>query len=180
MPHDKQEPGEWSVYDSNARREDPNKPGEVLPRTHESRAGRPWPLRNNKPCYMPEADARVFLRDPAFRVHDEDDNFVPGLAQEALMRKVPTDLAPNLVIADLSELTTSSLVTRANLRTDGQKMSRATDRETLIQFLIDGLAAPEDALPPTSRHGGLDPELEGGMADKGFGRMLEDEMLQGA
>lgn len=175
MPRDKQEAGEWSVYDSNARREDPAKPGEVLPRIHSSRAGRDWPLRSNAPCYMPESDARVFLRDEAFRVHDEEGILVPHLAQEALLRKVPTELAPNLVIADLSELTTHALVTRANLRTDGQKMSRATDREVLIQFLTDGFQQVEDAMPPTARGADDDRELEGNMKDRKFAEMLESE-----
>ena len=105
MPYDIQKDGEWAVFDTLARQPDPSKPGETLPRVHEARMGMPYPLRFDKACYMPESDARVFLKDPAFRVVDAEDRHVPSLDPAQMSRKTDETLPPEMVIANLAELT---------------------------------------------------------------------------
>src|SRR5579859_6109872 len=103
------EEGDWGVYDSIARQID-DKTQEVMPRTHEVRPGRIYKLRFDEPCYMPEADARVFLKEPAFIVLNDEGEKVPSLSKQAQERVQPTKLAPNMVIADMNELTTDALL----------------------------------------------------------------------
>lgn len=143
MAKDKREAGEWSVIDLNARTQDGD--GNTKPRMHESRIGRIWPLRFDRPCYMPEADARMFLKDTAFQVYDADDELVPSLSAQQLSRKLPDKLDPEYCVASLHELTTEALLTRAAQREGGHRFSSATGRDTLINFLVDGQAAMDRA-----------------------------------
>lgn len=152
MPKDKQAEGEWQVFDLNARNVDPQDHARVLPRHHDSRLGVSWPLRCNEPCYMPEVEARVFLKDPAFKVLNSDGEEVPPLSQDQQSRNLPAVLAPYLVIANLAELTTDALLTRAAQMRGGQHLNSTTPREKLIKFLIerqtskDAVAKPGESL----------------------------------
>jgi hypothetical protein len=133
----KRQPGEWGVRDKNARQLKDDGSGQVQPRFHEVRAGVQYGLVYDKPLYMPEADARVFLKDEAFVVTDENDNPVQPLAATALLRTAPTKLAPNMVVADLNELTDEALLTRAAQITGSGAMTftTATPRELLVRYL---------------------------------------------
>lgn len=142
-----QEDGDWAVFDSIARQID-DKTQEVMPRAHEPRLGHIYKLRFDLPCFMPESDARVFLKDPAFIVQNAEGDKVPPLSKQAQQRVKPTTLEPNMVIADLNELTTDALLTRAAQRQGGQKFSRETRREALIRFLLDGNAEHDHATAP--------------------------------
>jgi len=141
--------GYWAVFDTIARQVD-DKTQEVIPRTHESFAGRQWKLVNHIPCWMPEADARIFLKHPAFTVWNNDEEIVPALHLQAMERKQPETLAPNLVIAELNELTSEALLTRAAQR-GGHRFSSETRREALILFLLDGNTEHVRAASPQRR-----------------------------
>jgi hypothetical protein len=148
MPKDKQEPGEWAVFDLNARSVDPNDHSRVLPRHHDSRLGVSWPLRCNEPCHMPEVEARVFLKDPAFKVVNDEGEEVPPLTVSQQSRNLPAVLAPNLVVASLAELTTDALLTRSAQMRGGQYFNSTTHREKLIKFLIERQTAKDAVLKP--------------------------------
>lgn len=131
-------PGYWSVYDDNAREFILNTET-VIPRNHQPIIGYSYPLTFNLPCFMPEAHARILLKDVAFRVYDENDVFVPSLSVEAQLRSIPANgLADDQVIATLHELTNESLLTRACMHQGGRNFDRLTPRDDLIDFLIDG------------------------------------------
>lgn len=148
MPGAKQAEGEWAVYDANAYLLDDD--GKTKGRTHTVRAGKNYTLYNDKPCWMPEADARSFLKDTAFTVWNEREEVVPSLKQQALDRNQPKKLPPNMVIADLDELTNDALLTRAAQMQGGQVFTQDTRREALVRFLQDGHgAAAAIATPPT-------------------------------
>ena len=152
----------WAVKDSNARRRD-TKTGAIMPRTHQALSGREYPLTAQEPTYMPEADARGFLKDEAFWVYDQQGNRVLPLATQALLRDVPKKLDPNMVIADLSELTQEALVTRAAQLPGAPGFTHETPRSRLISFIthaqgkVDGAnLATDDTvegryLPPEER-----------------------------
>lgn len=140
MPGDKKGEGEWAVFDTLARGTDDK--GEPVPRVHEARAGKPYKLFNSIPCWMPESDARVFLKDPAFTVWNNDEEVVPPLPKQAMVRTVRADeLPPNCVVADLNELTSDALLTRAAQRPGGQRFTGETRREALVRFLMDDHSA---------------------------------------
>lgn len=142
MPKDIRAPGEWAVFDRNARYPDPKEPGKFLARIHDSALGISWPLRANEPCYMPEAHARAFLKDQAFRVLNADDEEMASLAQAQQQRRVPTNqLAPHLVVADLHELTTDALLTRAAQMPESRRITSSSTRETIINFLREAHAS---------------------------------------
>jgi hypothetical protein len=144
----------WAVYDDNARIPDPKaNDGSFLARRHEARAGRLYSLRADLHTFMPEGDARVFLKDPTFRVYNADDELVPSLNEHALERVAPEKLPSNLVIADLDELTVDALVTRAAQRRGGSRFSMSTARDVLVRFLREG-AGP--AAQPTAQTGAGD------------------------
>jgi hypothetical protein len=129
--------GDWAVFDLNAKHLDPNNPGEMLPRVHESRPGVTWPLRANMPCYMPQADARVFLKDPSFKVVNENEDEVPPLVPEQRERNVPAMLSPHMVIANLAELTTDALLTRVAQMRGGARYNSTSSRERVIDFITE-------------------------------------------
>lgn len=164
MPFDTQKDGEWAVFDTNARQPDPGKPGETLPRTHEARMGVAYPLRFDKPCYMPESDARVFLKDPAFKVVDADGRHVPSLDPAQMSRVVAETLPPEMVIANLAELTDEALLTRVAQIGGGYRYTSAAPREVLIEALISGQTPPDtgtELLPDEIDTKALDKMLEG-------------------
>lgn len=150
MAGDKKNDGDWAVFDTLARELD-DKTGETKPRVHSPREGKNYKLFNDKPCWMPEADARVFLKDAAFLVLNSDEEMVPSLNKQALERKLPERLAANLVIADLAELTAEALVTRAAQKLGGQRFSLDTRREALIRFLADGHVEQERTIAAQRR-----------------------------
>lgn len=137
MPKDVRKDGEWVVYDLNANAPDPKEPDRVLPRIHASRVGVNWALRHNEACYMPEADARVFLKDPAFKVLNADDEEIPPLSITQQKRNLPTELAPNLVIANLAEINTDALLTRVAQMRGGQRFNSSSPRDKIIAFMIE-------------------------------------------
>ena len=172
---EKRKDGEWGVRDKNARTLASDGSGNVVPRVHEPRVGMTYPLVFNRPYYMPEADARVFLKDSSFIVTDEDDNVVAPLSDTALLRKAPDALPPNMVLADVHELTDEALLTRAAQRTEGHKFNSDTAREVMIRFLIDANT------PKVASSGGRD-AVDGGEVE--VEEMGEDgadalRMLQG-
>lgn len=180
MAGDKKNDGDWAVFDTLARELD-DKTGDTKARVHSSRDGKNYKLYNDKPCWMPEADARVFLKDSAFLVLNNDEEMVPSLNRQALDRKLPERLAANLVIADLNELTAEALVTRAAQKLGGQRFSLDTRREALIRFLADGHIEQERALAPQRRipseqDAGDDGEVE----DMDEGDPTVAKMLEGA
>ena len=137
MPRDKQAEGEWQVFDMNANSPDPTDHSRVLPRVHESRLGIKWPLRSNEPCYMPEPEARVFLKDPGFKVLNFDGEEVPPLSLSQRARNLPAVLAPNLVIAALPELTTEALLTRVAQMRGGTRFNSTSPRDRVIDFIME-------------------------------------------
>jgi hypothetical protein len=176
MAGDKRNDGDWTVYDTLAREID-EKTQETKSRVHAAREGKNYKLSNDKPCFMPESDARVFLKDSAFVVLNENDEVVPALNAQALDRKLPERLAANLVIADLNELTAEALVTRAAQKLGGQRFSLDTRREALIRFLTDGnveherAVAPQRQIPQDAGDEGDVEEMEEG--DPSVAKMLE-------
>ena len=144
MTHDVQKDGEWAVFDMNAKEQDPANPGQIKPRVHDARLGQPYALRYDKPCYMPESDARVFLKDPSFKVLDAEGRHVPALDPAQLSRKPPETLAPDMVVANLLELTDEALLTRVAQMPGGYRYNSAAPRDVLIEALISG-QTPEDA-----------------------------------
>ena len=164
MPFDTQKDGEWAVFDKNARQPDPAKPGETLPRVHEARLGVPYPLRFDKACYMPESDARVFLKDPAFKVVDAEGRHVASLDPAQMSRVVAETLPPEMVIAHLNELTDEALLTRVAQIGGGYRYTSAAPREVLIEALITGQTPPDtgtELLPDEIGGDALDKMLEG-------------------
>lgn len=171
--------GYWAVFDTIARQINDDTQ-EVMPRTHESFSGRQWKLRNDIPCWMPEADARIFLKHPAFIVWNGDEEVVPALHLQAMERKQPELLAPNLVIAELNELTSEALLTRAAQK-GGQRFSSETRREALILFLLDGNTAQARAASPARRPAiseATNDPIDVEMSDEPDGSF--ENMLQGA
>jgi hypothetical protein len=175
MPSDSsQRPAEWGVVDTNAIA---LKPGsdELMPRIHEVAPGKRYALRADAETFMPEAHARLFLKDPAFIVRDPDGNQVKALTEEQMARVAPQQRLPaNVVIADLTELTDGALKDRAMVHPRAQELPRDPDRALLIDFLqgIHQADAP--------RRGGnddavreLEGNLEAGSADEAA-RILGD------
>lgn len=168
MPYDKAAPGEWQVFDMNARMLDPTTQ-RTKPRVHESRLGRPWRLTFDEACFMPEEDARVFLKDPAFRVLNADGEEVPSLVAAQLSRKLPDKLDPEMTIAKFDELTTESLLTRAAQRPGGQRFNSTTARRVLVDFLIEGVIRDTKA----TRSDGVDDESLDNMSPEETARLLQ-------
>lgn len=139
--NDKQDEGEWAVFDMNARNVTEN--GDTKPRVHQSRLGKSWKLYFDKPCYMPEAEARVFLKDPSFRVLNHAGEEVPCLQAAQISRKLPDRLPPDMVVANVAELTMDALLTRAAQRAGGNKFTATSARTAIIDFLIDGVKSDE-------------------------------------
>ena len=163
MPKDKQEAGEWAVFDLNAKQLDPKDNARVLPRHHESRLGVLWALRYNEPCYMPEAEARVFLKDPAFKVVNANGEEVPPLSADQQQRNLPSMLAPNLVIANLAELTTDALLTRVAQLRGGARFNSTSPRERVIAFIIEQQAIRQNV---TASAESLADEMVGDIDDR--------------
>ena len=155
MPDALKQDGEWTVFDLNAREPDPENRGKFKARIHEARMGVPYALYADLPCYMPESDARVFLRDAAFKVLDAQDRHVPALTEAQLSRAPMQDLPPDMVYANLAELTDEALLTRVALLPGGYKYTSAAPRDVLIEALYTG-PTPEEA-PSDLGEDGLDP-----------------------
>jgi len=131
MPNDT----DWSVIDLNAVALMPNS-DQIAPRIHDTRPGRRWPLRSDVGCPMPEQDARMFLKDPAFVVRDNRDEIVVGLAGRQIERTPPKEmLPPRIVMADLDELTDAALLTRAAVHPAFTTLPPKPDRALMVDFL---------------------------------------------
>jgi hypothetical protein len=130
----------WGVRDINAREVKDDK---VVPRIHEAAPGKTYALVFNEYRKMPEHHARVFLRDPAFEVVDENEMLVRSLSEDTQLRVAPSVLAPHLVIANLDELTAESLSTRAAVKLGGTRFTSATPRDVMIAFLLDAEKAAQ-------------------------------------
>lgn len=135
-----QDPAMWTVFDSNAKVLD-HSTGQFKARVHEVRPGKSYPLYSDRPTRMPESDARVFLRDESFKVMDAKGNQVLPLKLQAMEREVPKRLEPEFVVAEVQELSTEALVTRAAMFPGGGQYNTETPRAALIRFLISAQRA---------------------------------------
>jgi hypothetical protein len=140
MPRNEAQAGYWSVSDKNAR---------TARRTHEVN-GRRYNLDAVEPTYMPQEDARVFLKDAAFEVRDESDVLqLPLPSKEAEGERAVRQLDPDECIARYDELTTAALLARVANRPGGAAIDAAAPREQLIAFLqrapVTRAAAPGEA-----------------------------------
>lgn len=132
--NERTDPTFWALFDTNATRMDPET-GKALPRTHHTITGRRVNLYDDIPYYLPEAEARPFLRDASFRVLDSQDQPVVPLSEDAQRRFVPEQLGANFVIADLAELTAEALATRAAMFPGGEKYNALVARSRLMDFI---------------------------------------------
>ena len=164
----------WSVCDKNARQEID---GKIIPRLHEAAPGTTYKLFFNEFTKMPEHHARTFLRDEAFEVHDEHDQRVRPLSEDAMLRVAPAALAPQMVIANLDELTTEALVTRASVKPGGSRYTSITPREILINFLIEAEHVAQNIR--RSDVGVGDVDGDDWTPDDAVKNMLEAEMARG-
>jgi hypothetical protein len=145
----------WAVYDRNAA------PGS--PRYHQAREnGKLYALKSDEPTFMPEEDARVFLRDPAFVVISSQNVRIPSLPEQAKMNQSGSGitLGPDEVVANLSELTYEALLARAGARGGSETLGKRPKRDDLIEFLrrapVTKAAPPEErGSPPLP-----DPDLD--------------------
>ena len=167
--------GLWSVRDSNAK---VIENGEVVPRVHEPIPGTSYALKFNEWTPMPESHARVFLRDAAFEVRDAGEQPVRSMTEISLQRALPTAvLPPENVIANLDELTTESLVTRAAMKPGGNRFSSASGRAALISFLIGAEVAAQSGRRYDASAAAGDPSLDE-MEDADAAAMLERELSE--
>lgn len=123
----------WTVFDLNARGNDAD--GKPVRRTHEPVKNVHYSLSASVGTEMEEAHARVFLRDDAFLVRNQNGEEVPSLQKEQMGRKPPEFLDPGMVVAKLAELTTDALLTRASTYVGGTDFPPETDRDALIEFI---------------------------------------------
>ncbi len=174
MPSDTQErPAKWGVADLNATA---FKPGtnEIMPRAHDVAPGVRLELFADRETFTEEKYARLFLKDESFVVRDANGNIVKPLTEVQLSRVAPQEkLAPNLVIADLDELTAEALEARAKVHPRSHELPPDADRALLIDFLQGQFQAGlprrrgrDDAV------GELTAELESGDAEEAR-RILE-------
>lgn len=168
MPSDTQErPARWGVADLNATA---FKPGtnEIMPRVHDVAPGVRVDLFSDRETFMDEKYARLFLKDGSFVVRDPNGNVVKPLTEVQLSRVAPQEkLAPNLVIADLDELTAEALEARAKVHPRSHELPPDADRALLIDFLQGQFHA---GLPRRRGNddavGDLTGDLESGNADE--------------
>jgi hypothetical protein len=153
----------WAVIDTNAR---------GITRKHEPVLGAVYDLSAEKSTKMPKAHAVAFLRDPAFKVLDENGEVqIPLPEVEALdARKArPADLEPGQTIARFEELTDTALLARVLVRPGGHAI-KPSSREAMIDFLM---GAPLKAELPASERLRVsemaDPDM---MPDRQAARML--------
>lgn len=164
----------WGVRDKNAREQ---KDGQIVPRLHEAAPGATYKLVFDEFTQMPEHHARTFLRDEAFEVVDEHGSRVRPLSEDALLRVAPAALAPQMVIANLDELTAEALATRAAVKPGGSRYTSVTPREILIKFLIDAEAAAQNMRRSDARLD--DGDVEDWVPDDMARTALEAEMARG-
>lgn len=137
MPSDtaNERPQRWGVSDMNATA---FKPGtnEIMPRVHGVAPGVNVELYSDRETFMDERFARLFLKDDSFVVRNPDGQVIRPLTEEQLVRVAPQQrLAPNLVIADLNELTDDALRDRAMVHPRSSDLPPDADRALLIDFL---------------------------------------------
>jgi hypothetical protein len=138
-------PAEWGVVDMNAYA---LKPGtdEIMPRAHEVAPGKRYHLFSDRETFMPEAHARLFLKDPSFIVRDPEGDVRKALTEEQQSRVAPAArLAANFVIADLTELTDNALRDRVMVHPRASDLPKNPDRATMTDFLLglyEAAAAP--------------------------------------
>lgn len=166
-------PLRWGVADLNATA---FKPGtnEIMPRVHDVAPGMRVELFSDRETFMDEKYARLFMKDEAFIVRNADGIIVKALTEAQLARVAPQEkLAPNLVIADLDELTDTALEDRAKLHPKAGDLPADADRALLIDFLLGVFKTG------TTRRRGMDDavgeltaDLESGSPDEAL-RILE-------
>lgn len=95
---------------------------------------KPVTFKYREKVMLPYAEAMKFTVDGAFRVTDED-----GKVYEPVKKprdtSVPVALAANEVVAELHELTQEALLRRAAIKPGGEKLSKSTKKDTIIDFL---------------------------------------------
>lgn len=101
--------------------------------------GKRWalwhPNEKEEGTRMPLRYALAFLKDEAFIVKDQDGNELKAEAPQGdTYRNI--HLPPNLVIANLSELTLDALMIRASGLPNGNMISRADGKERVIEFIM--------------------------------------------
>ena len=94
-----------------------------------------------------------------------------------MLRVAPAALAPQMVIANLDELTTEALVTRASVKPGGSRYTSITPREILINFLIEAEHVAQNIR--RSDVGVGDVDGDDWTPDDAVKNMLEAEMARG-
>lgn len=165
----------WGVKDKNANR---IKEGKVLERVHEVLPGITYALVFNEFRKMPEAHARVFLKDPSFEVVNAAGVVQKPLDPLTLKRIAPSRLPPDMVIANLDELTTEALFQRATVKAAGEELSSDTSREEMIALIKGEEIRASTASRRETGAGDGDAGSET-MDDADAARMLEAELARG-
>ncbi len=147
-PTDRNErkPGFWGVKDMNA------KYGET--RAHAVTPTIVYELASSAFCWMPPEHAMIFTRDPAFVVIDDKDAEQVVLPKSELRKNDQRlDIGADECVANLAELKTEALLSRALLRAgaDGPKFTVKTPREKLIDFLINDATGQESLKAEATR-----------------------------
>jgi len=156
----------WSVRDTNQGRD-----GSEKPRVHVI-GGVKYGLWSDKDTKMPEAHARIFLKDPAFRVFNDAGDEIAPLTQAMKTKTgeaIPA-LQPGEVVANLTELTDDALKTRLAMFPGGDRKMRGT-RDEMIDFILERQAAAQGAIERRAPQG--DPNLEDADAED-VGRIVGD------
>lgn len=125
-----QEPATHHVFDTLQSGE--------LPRYHNVH-GKQWalwhPSRSEEGTLMPLSHAIAFLKDAAYIVLDADGNELVATAPQGdEYRNMP--LPPNMVVANLAELTLDSLMIRAGQLPQGNTVVKAWGKERVIEFIM--------------------------------------------
>lgn len=135
-----QEPATHHVWDMNQSGPEPR-----VHRIH----GRNWSLWNpsapgheDEGTKMPLSHALAFLKDEAFIVMDDDGNELKTEAPQGDEYRT-IKLPPNMVVANLAELTVDALFMRAAQLPNGNMIGRADGKERIIEFIM-AAGIPDD------------------------------------
>lgn len=152
-----EKPAMFQVYDHNAR---------DGVRWHDFPGGVRYGLKAGEATPVPEHHALLLLRDPSFRVIDDQGNELAPIDHINGERDPKRELAKDETIARYAELTKESLLARAVQR-PGANFTRQSTKDELIEFLMNApvkadlprhLRARDTSTPEN------DPELTGAEA----------------
>ncbi len=158
----------WAVFDLHANKRKTSDPSERLPRQHQTNAGRIVNMFSDLPCFIPEAEARPFLRDgTSYEVFDQNGDHVLPFSEVAQQRYVPEHLEPDHVVAALHELHIEALIARAAMFPGGSLFHTASPRQRVISFITTAQqqrdrvnSSPDDAPLRREAAGAPMPEVE--------------------